>query len=510
MIYKLPATMIYILIVTFCFYLSPALYGGNFQGAGENSSGTNAVFQSGANSTSSNGSGSSSSTNSSPSPMTMKDAKEQAESEIIEAPAVYDVTDPALVYSELKPYVEKWRKSLSVPTNEWGVNTSSAVVQSSTRPDYVPAELITFIMGELAKENKAGAFGLDGAAQARKDLADARKDAVDKRANEILEKANKESIEAASTNSSSENSNTADPPSQKPESDGTSESSNEKPHELSSTPMTSASEHSAGIDTDLDGKPDGLEGDESDSKREGHKASFLFDRGGTKTMNLLSPKMENIDERLKRLVANGDTTVYLYLFNQADGENSGYSPYLKNEIGGTLDNSAVEGYRSRIEMIKKADLKIIFWLRADQSMSFNAAKPEQQFKYQEDMVKLFDKDATEWVLGYRLNRYMDESEANDYVAHLKGITSKPVGIHCMGMNNYIWAINSKADVYYGDYGYKCTPSEIKEKTKDVLAKLDGKVKFIAAEYHQSSDTDEAKALGQAAMEAGADGTGNGQ
>lgn len=504
---KWPEAMICIVIATFFLSLSPVLYGGNFQGTGGNSSGTQPESGTENNLGTSNSSGSSASTNSSGSSMTIKDARDQAESEIDQPPVVYNVTDPGIVYSQLRPYVDKWRATLPVPTNQWGVNTSSSIVQSSTRPDYVPAELITFIMGELARENKAGAFGLEGAAQTRKDLADARADAVDQRANEIMDKANKESKQEATNTGASENNPGS---SSEATTDNNSTENTEKPDELDSKPLTSASEHSAGIDTNLDGKPDGLEGDESDSNREGHKASFLLDKGGTRAMNLLSPQINDLDKRLKRLVANGDTTIYLYLSNQADGEGSGYSPYNDNKIGETIDKSAIEAYRSKLEVIKKAKLKIIFWLRADQSMAFNEASKEQQFKYQDDMVKLFEKDATEWVIGYRSNRYMTEDAAKEYVAHLKGISSKPVGIHCSDLNKCTWAVNCKADVYYGEYGYNCSPSEITEKTKKVLAKLDGKVKFIAADYHRSSDTEEAKALGKAAMEAGADGTGNGQ
>ena len=206
MSYRLKQIVTSLTVVTFCLAFSAILHAGNFQGDGGNSSEVNTTVNNETellsdtgtsspsttvldqNSSTSNSSDTQSSTSNSSeaeSPtsnssdtqsstvkMTMEDALAKAESEIKQPPVVYNVTDPALVYSELRPYVDQWRDSLPVPTNKWGVDTSSSVIVSSSRPDFVPAKLISFIMSALAKDGKAAALGLDGAATARKDLED--------------------------------------------------------------------------------------------------------------------------------------------------------------------------------------------------------------------------------------------------------------------------------------------------------------------------------------------------
>ena len=224
-------------------------------------------------------------------------------------------------------------------------------------------------------------------------------------------------------------------------------------------------------------------------------------------MNLLSPKLNKIDQTIKKLKAMGDNTVYLYLFNQSDGEGSGYSAYDGDKMGGSLNEAKIKAYREKIEKFKEAKLDIIFWLRADEWIR---KYPEaEQIKYQADMVTQFNDDAAAWVIGFKMNQHMLVSSSDKYVKHLKEITSKPVGIHC-GYWDYDWALSSGADVFYADYGFLSSPDKMSEATKSTIRNLGGKAKFIAATYNRTNDSKEAIELGKAAMAAGADGTGNGR
>ena len=109
---------------------------------------------------------------------------------------------------------------------------------------------------------------------------------------------------------------------------------------------------------------------------------------------------------------------------------------------------------------------------------------------------------------------MDEdarkNHAQAMIAYAKTLTDKRVGVH-LGANSWEAAISWGADVLYYQYGFGQTPAQCQAETIDVIGKLAGRCAFVAAEYHKSSDSAAARAIGAAVAQIpNVEGTGNGR
>lgn len=70
---------------------------------------------------------------------------QQVSSEMAPLPKVFDVTNPAIVFSQLKEGVDAWRATLGGATDEWG-NVISEGYVAARRPDVVNEQLIQFLV----------------------------------------------------------------------------------------------------------------------------------------------------------------------------------------------------------------------------------------------------------------------------------------------------------------------------------------------------------------------------
>ena len=119
--------------------------------------------------------------------MTREDAVEKAKEQLIEPPPVFDLTNPGIVYGMLGEAVDAWKATLGGSPNEWGVDLSGDVV-SSTRPDFVPAELQTFLLAFYKDSTEIGlAFGPVGIGIATAELAEAYNESVRELADKLME-----------------------------------------------------------------------------------------------------------------------------------------------------------------------------------------------------------------------------------------------------------------------------------------------------------------------------------
>lgn len=240
-----------------------------------------------------------------------------------------------------------------------------------------------------------------------------------------------------------------------------------------------------------------------------HQASFLFDNAATRVMNILSPSYpeEKFKKVVDRCIANGDTEIYLYLINERDGEWANYSFYKNNDIGGDINYDTVDFYNKRLDYVIGKSLSPILWLRADDSSHFNSISETRQKKYQEDAVKLFEERATAFCLGLELNEYFSVTQIKTYYDHLDGLTDLPIGIHLTSLSQTIVkAIKPKR--FYGQFGFGKTVAQVYKDTKNIIPAI-APTEFYGAEYHKSSDSEEAKNLGDSILDAGALGVGNG-
>ncbi|MCA9754029.1 MAG: hypothetical protein KC591_17655, partial [Gemmatimonadetes bacterium] len=127
-------------------------------------------------------------------------------------------------------------------------------------------------------------------------------------------------------------------------------------------------------------------------------------------------------------------------------------------------------------------------------------------------VELFDDLADAWCVGLELDEVFGTAERVSALTHeLETRTERPVGVHFTALDRWDWAVDSGADLWFGQYGFGLSPEKIRRLTEQTIVRLDGRIGFWAFEYHLSSTSADAKALGDAAISVpGCLGTGNGR
>ena len=236
------------------------------------------------------------------------------------------------------------------------------------------------------------------------------------------------------------------------------------------------------------------------------KASFLLDDAATRVMNILSPKYSeaNFQREVNRCKNKGDNTLYLYLINQGDGPATPQSFYVNDQIGGTIDTNKLNLYRQRLDYIVAKGLKVVFWLRPDDSAAMVSQSVQNYQKYHQDVVDNFETYAAGYVIGLESVEYLDEATEKTLIADLKTRTSKTIGVHYSTSNTRdARAAVSGADIYYKQYGWNPC-SEVASETAAAILTV-SPMKVVAAEYDRDSDS----GCGAAAVNAGAIGYGNG-
>lgn len=415
----------------------------------------------------------------------------------VEATEIIDLSGrdaSSLAFGRLAQASAAWKGSLGYASDAWGNATGPGYV-SASRPDFLSAPQLDFLkswydarpelgirIGRTAIESSS----LRAALAAEEALAAAGR--ARRAAEEI----------AARTKDTKSISTDGDAPKAGEKTDAPGGSQEPTAAEAEDTPDLAAAAH--------------------EEKRQGgassaeHRASFLFDGARTRAMNILSPRCSegDFEKVLQRMQANGDTVAYLFVANEGDGDWAGYSPFGSHGLSGDIDEKTVRLMKARLAKVKAAGLDPILWLRADDSDGFNGLSLERQKRYQAEAQRLFDDDCRSWVLGLELDEYFTQEQIRELCSQLKGLTSKKVGVHFTSLGKVDQAMASGADQFYGQYGFDRSPSEIESATRQVVKQLNDKMEFIAAEYHKSADSDEARALGQAALRGGARGTGNGR
>lgn len=245
------------------------------------------------------------------------------------------------------------------------------------------------------------------------------------------------------------------------------------------------------------------------------RASFLFDGARTRVMNILSAGCSDkeFDAVLTRCLKNGDNSIYLALANRGDGpSNWNSTTFYKSDFAGDVDNGKAQAIADRLAYcLGQKGLRIDAWMVLDDSSKWipygNVAKLKA---HQANVVRLFDRYIARYCVGLEIDTTIKSlSAVGELVAHLKGLTKKPVGIHLSHVDLWDWATRSGADLFYGQYKFGHSSSEIGRMTRDTIARLGSRCKLIAAEYNRDSDSATAKAQGRAALAAGAIGYGTG-
>lgn len=239
-----------------------------------------------------------------------------------------------------------------------------------------------------------------------------------------------------------------------------------------------------------------------------HNACFLASGASVRMMNILSTKLpyDSFKAYVKQQKDMGADFVYLYTIDEKDGGWTPFSFYVNNDIGGAVDKNIVSEYQKRMEYVREQDMGVILWLRADDSPNFNKTSYDKQVAYQKHVVEYFDEYTSAYIVGLEADEYMNSGTAEKYASELQKLTDKHIGIH-LTVGRYDYALNPSVDGLWLQYGFNKTASQVESTTKSVIGKMGGKPVY-GVEYHMSSETEQAKTLGDAAMKGGAQGTGN--
>ena len=243
------------------------------------------------------------------------------------------------------------------------------------------------------------------------------------------------------------------------------------------------------------------------------RASFLFDNAVTRGMNMLSYNTTDAiaTSMMNRQKKNGDDTVWLYFSNQADGQPVPTTMY-KALFGGEVSTDRIASMIKRVSMYRANGFKVVAWLTADDSDSISNASLATHKKYIGEVIKYFDHVIDAYCVGLEMNEPSDNRKnmAKDLITYCKSLTKKDVGVHLM-KGTWSEAIQWGADTLYYQTGFGKSADQVKAECASVISALAGRCKFVLSEYHKSSDSAEAKAIGQAAMTVpGCLGTGNGR
>ena len=151
------------------------------------------------------------------------------------------------------------------------------------------------------------------------------------------------------------------------------------------------------------------------------------------------------------------------------------------------------------------------WLTPDDSKSITNQSTAAQQAHFSEMVRRFDSKVTGYVACLECDEYWSPAQVQNLVAHLKTKTDKPVGVHLtsgLGGHKGNTAYYANADYVFLQLGWNKTPAQVAAMVKQAIA-VTGKP-VVASEYAIESRTPAARALGDAACQAGAIGTGNGR
>lgn len=247
-----------------------------------------------------------------------------------------------------------------------------------------------------------------------------------------------------------------------------------------------------------------------------HRTAFLFNGASVRIMNMLSLAWGEGEFRhwvrvLKKMKA---TRIYLYLANYGDGPGGATnmanvtSFYRDNIHGGRVDRDKVDFMLDRIRWARhEAGLLMVPFFHADDSKGHGipARDMDVNERHIQNCLHLFGHYFEEAVLGLELDDYFTAAEIAHLVAYWRRISDKPIGVHYR-RHNAGRALATGAHSLYGQWPVGWSRNKLVADCRDVVAKLGGAMRFVAAEYDDSSDKGHGQAL---VSDGGANGYGNG-
>jgi hypothetical protein len=130
-------------------------------------------------------------------------------------------------------------------------------------------------------------------------------------------------------------------------------------------------------------------------------------------MNTLSPRMSDgkFRDYLDWQRDRGCDTAHVFVANQADGENAGYSIY-RGLTGTAIDQQAVKVMLARVRAYRRAGMGVVLWLMADDSGALNRALLADPGRYMRDLAATgILRYASMICLGLEMGEYMNAAQA---------------------------------------------------------------------------------------------------
>ena len=201
----------------------------------------------------------------------------------------------------------------------------------------------------------------------------------------------------------------------------------------------------------------------------------------------------------RALKERGYTHIYLYAMNEGD--------YGGRTVFNWYRDPA--GFRQILQELVDDGLAPVVWLAPDDAPNFHRDSAEVLPELWRSFIPAIDDLASSYVVGLEMDEYWSGSEQNDLGRHLNTLTEKPLFVHYR-TGEWEGARAPWVDGIVYQYGSGVTEAEVRAQTRDLISELSplGKT-FIAGEYAYRVEEAYARRLGEAALEAGADGTGNG-
>lgn len=228
-----------------------------------------------------------------------------------------------------------------------------------------------------------------------------------------------------------------------------------------------------------------------------HATTFLRRNATISSHVLLSDKLT--DAKRQEIIdynkAQGYSVLYVYCANEGDYDKQGVA----------YDHGKQAMWRRWLQAVIDSGARVIMWGCADDSSGLSR-RTFDQWRVYWGLVHADCGDlVSEWVTGLECDERWSAGTTQTLTRLLKEITGKPVGVHTTSIGKIGHAAG--ADAFYIQTGFGRTPAQVAAVVREAKAKFSGRV--ICAEYSKSGDTDAAKAIGDAAIDAGADGVGNG-
>ena len=201
------------------------------------------------------------------------------------------------------------------------------------------------------------------------------------------------------------------------------------------------------------------------------------------------------------LKERGYTHIYLYVANGGDYGRS--SPYNFYENPGE--------FRNILQELVADGIQPVVWLAPDDSSQFHATyDPDRLAETWRSFIPQIDDLVSSYVVGLEMDEYWSSGEQDQLGRSLNELTGKPIFVHYRS-GTWEGVRASWADGIVYQYGLDQSAEQIADRTRYLLSQLEpmGKA-LVAGEYAYRTDEEHARRLGDAAISAGAHGTGNGR